>query len=99
MITAFPPRILICIDSKYEKNYGFLHEDAMQLMVDRLEADDPQGGWGMHDISEDEVVRADLVRSESGEEALYRFTWKGCTHDARIGQFDRTGKAEVFSLT
>ena len=99
MITAFPPQILLCLDEKYGQPKAFLHEDAMQLMVDRLEESDPEGNWGMHDIAEDYTVRANLIRSENGEKAVYQAKKKDQTLlHVTIGQFDRSGKALVEEL-
>ena len=71
MITAFPPRILICIDQKYGQPKGYLHEDALQLFVDELAAEHPDQGWDDHDIYDDETVRASLLKSLDGEKAIY----------------------------
>lgn len=96
MITSFPPRILLCIDAKYGKPRAYIHEDALQLVVDDLAVSEPDAGWENHDISEDETLRATLVKSEDGITAIYKATLStGEKATFEVSQFDRKGGADA----
>lgn len=99
MVTSFPPRILVCIDAKYAAPRAYISEDALQLYVDELALQDKDAGWDTHDIYDDQLVRATLVKSEAGITALYKAKLPtGQTVLFEVEQFNAQGAASVKQL-